>query len=66
MTSERVGNGKKWSQRVRPGPRLQKHLERLLTVLICVCVCERETERDRDRVRHGGIRSSRWYWLELG
>ena len=44
MTSERVGNGKKWSQRVRPGPRLQKHLECLLTVLMFVCVCVRERD----------------------
>ena len=52
MTSERVGNGKKRSRRVRPGPRLQKRLARLLTVLICVCVRERKRERQSQTRRY--------------
>ena len=70
MTSERVGNGKKWSQRVRPGPRLQKHLERLLTVLICVCVCvrerQRETETESDTEVSGAVDGIGWSWGDGG
>ena len=41
MTSERVGNGQKRSRRVRPGLRLQKLLEHLLTDL--------KSDRERER-----------------
>lgn len=64
MTSERVGNGKKRSRRVRlSGPRLQKHLERLLTVLICVCVREKERETESDTEVSGAVDGIGWSWV---
>ena len=66
MTSERVGNGKKRSRRVRPGPRLQKRLERLLTVLICVCVRERKRETESDTEVSGAVDGIGWSWGDGG
>ena len=66
MTSERVGNGQKRSRRVRPGPRLQKLLEHLLTVLICVCVRERQRETESDREVSGAVDGVGWNWGDGG
>ena len=64
MTSERVGNGQKRSRRVRPGLRLQKLLEHLLTVLICERERERETESDREV--SGAVDGIGWSWGDGG
>ena len=64
MTSERVGNGQKRSWRVRPGLRLQKLLEHLLTVLICERERERETESDREV--SGAVDGIGWSWGDGG
>ena len=64
MTSERVGNGQKRSRRVRPGLRLQKLLEHVLTVLICERERERETESDREV--SGAVDGIGWSWGDGG
>ena len=72
MTSERVGNGQKRSRRVRPGLRLQKLLEHLLTVLICEREREREREKEReretesDREVSGAVDGIGWSWGDGG